>query len=90
MIIIRILLDFFFRLLPGYDRINYTRYLKTICWRNRRQLMFFIYGRKCNRCKAEKWLQIHHKTYKNRGYERFWELEVLCKYCHNLQHENEM
>jgi len=49
----------------------------------------------CNRCRAAWWacelvygqrVNLHHKTYKNIGKEKFDDIEILCRRCHELQH----
>jgi hypothetical protein len=43
--------------------------------------------RRCERCGTQcETLDVHHRTYENRGTERPDQLEVLCRLCHGIAH----
>lgn len=66
----------------------YTMFLKTRYWQNRRNTSLELAGHKCQLCNASQSLQVHHRTYERRGYEKDSDLIVLCKSCHQLFHDN--
>lgn len=79
-------------------RISYPDYLKTTHWLRVRTAMLIAHGSRCQSKSCyghdsylgdEKWLHIHHVSYKNRGKERFDDLTVLCDQCHKQVHEGE-
>ena len=44
----------------------------------------------CERCGSDDRIQIHHKTYRNRGkdfFDELGDLETLCKSCHDKEHQ---
>jgi len=65
----------------------YKEYLQTAWWKHRRMVAFRRAGWKCNRCKSSKKLQVHHRSYERLGHERHRDLEVLCRVCHEGEHE---
>lgn len=51
-----------------------------------------LHGR-CERCGYEPWrpcLQLHHKTYENRGHETLDDVILLCPKCHANAHGREL
>lgn len=77
-------------------RMPYDEYLKTDHWRRVRTAMLIAHRGRCqgNICWQmdsywfdEKWLHVHHMTYKNRGNERYADLRLVCKECHEHIHE---
>ena len=69
-------------------RMPYAMFLKTRYWQNRRNASLELAGHKCQLCNASESLQVHHRTYERRGYERDSDLIVLCKSCHQLFHDH--
>lgn len=76
-------------------KLPYLEYLKTPYWRRVRSAMNLAHGARCQheRCDMndsywndEKWIHVHHLTYKNRGNERFTDLTLLCDRCHKMEH----
>lgn len=76
-------------------RLPYREYLLTPHWKRVRAAMIIVNGARCqsDRCYGmdSYWLetgslQVHHKTYANRGRERFADLELLCEICHKMTH----
>jgi len=70
----------------------YAEYLKSKEWKIKKHK--FINSKRFNdRCficgERQKHFHIHHKTYKNLGKEKLWNLIVLCDICHYcVHHEN--
>lgn len=65
---------------------EYLIYLKSAEWKLKRKQLFNERGKKCERCGATKKLQVHHVTYKRIFNEALEDLEVLCKPCHQKEH----
>lgn len=69
--------------------VKYKLYLRSEGWHKKRTLAFIKYGTKCTKCKSEKNIQVHHKTYKNVFNERIEDLDVLCGKCHKEEHASD-
>ena len=69
-------------------KMPYKQFLKTSYWKNVRQLVLKRDGFSCVICKYDKYLQIHHNSYKNHGDEanHIYDLMTLCKNCHKEHH----
>jgi hypothetical protein len=68
------------------SRLPYGVYLKTAHWqRVRAEALKRAEGR-CMMCNAGQGLEVHHRTYKNRGMERPADVVVLCGSCHGRHH----
>lgn len=65
----------------------YLDYLNTPHWHRKREEAMRYHGAKCNRCGRQEALQVHHKSYQNLGREKMADLEVLCRGCHENEHE---
>ena len=66
----------------------YQEYLQTPEWKARRQAALKRADRCCQVCNQDKTqLNVHHRTYDRRGYERDEDLIVLCRDCHDLFHK---
>jgi len=68
---------------------EYSEFLKHPLWEQKRQEVFYYYGKRCKNCGAGYNLQVHHKTYSNGKMP--WEypietFEVLCGECHSNTH----
>lgn len=75
--------------LPNLDALflkslPYDDYLKTPHWQRVRWAAKWVSGDppRCQLCSAEDNLQVHHRDYKRRGFERPEDLTVLCADCH--------
>lgn len=66
----------------------YAKYINSIRWAKKRIQALEHYGYKCDICKTDQKLQVHHKSYRNVGKEQMADLRVLCKDCHSIEHEN--
>ena len=64
----------------------YDEYLQSDHWIALRKLRIEFDETRCVNCGAQQNLQVHHKTYINRGAERLDDLETLCVLCHKLKH----
>jgi hypothetical protein len=72
-----------------YFSPEYKRYLQSPQWKRLRRLAISSVDGFCQRCKQpKKDLEVHHKNYNNFGNEDLSDLEVLCKSCHELIHDN--
>jgi hypothetical protein len=75
---------------------SYEGYLRSDHWKNFKEQFFAserinrlktIYGRLvCESCRGVGILDVHHKSYKWLGYERFEDVELLCDRCHSARH----
>jgi len=66
----------------------YAEYLKTPHWDDTRKRALKRAHYKCQLCNTgNKSLQVHHRTYENRGDERNADLIVLCADCHCKFHD---
>lgn len=64
----------------------YSEYLETPEWKEIRNKALKKSGFKCSVCNRDDELNVHHKTYKNRGCEKIDDLVVLCRNCHSIFH----
>ena len=70
---------------------KYYDYLQSNEWQVKRNQLFDLRGRVCERCNKDlngKIADVHHKTYKNIFNEKMEDLEVLCRPCHQKEHKN--
>lgn len=59
--------------------MSYNDYLKSEHWQNKRKETFRYGGKECYVCKSKENLQVHHKTYKRKGFENVaTDLFALC------------
>ena len=75
------------RNLAFIDQMNYYRnvYLKSLEWKNKRDLVMKFYEGNCNKC-HQKANDVHHLNYDNIFVEKFTDLIPLCRNCHNKEH----
>lgn len=72
---------------PRLHRMKYKDYLQSPEWREMRRTIVRLAQYRCERCNASDVpLQVHHKTYVNRGYEEIEDLEAICRDCHRKEH----
>lgn len=69
-------------------KMPYNNYLQSEHWRITRTKALLKYGERCLFCGSSKSLNVHHITYKRRGYERISDLSVICNSCHTRHHNN--
>lgn len=69
--------------------MKYTYFLNTRYWKTVRNKVIELSGGKCSICGNTRFLNVHHKTYKNHGSEIFHleDLVVLCRNCHEKLHQ---
>ena len=75
----------------GSRRKQYTNYLHSEEWQLKREEVFSLRGRKCERCNKDltnKIADVHHKTYDRLFNELMEDLEVLCRPCHQEEHKD--
>ena len=68
--------------------VDYREYMQSKAWKSKRLAAIKYHGSKCAVCGSQRSLQVHHLTYERLGHERMTDLEVLCKGCHGLEHED--
>jgi ssDNA-binding Zn-finger/Zn-ribbon topoisomerase 1 len=70
--------------------LDYRDYIKSIWWRKRRHARLQTTGGRCERCgKAVLLVDVHHMNYDRLGEERDTDLEVLCRDCHRIVHNEQ-
>ena len=67
---------------------RYYEYIQSDWWKKTRDEAIKDAGNKCFCCGRPFDLQVHHLTYDHIGFERSYELVVLCKNCHNWIEEH--
>jgi hypothetical protein len=67
---------------PKSNQIGYREYIQSPDWRKKRERAFELIGRKCTRCGSTQQLEVHHITYNNLYSESTYDVEILCKSCH--------
>ncbi len=76
--------------IPSHKKQLYEQHIKSAKWRKIKQRRLAKDG---YMCKNWHWwpvksnLEVHHKSYRNLGNEKQWELITLCKRCHNKIHK---
>lgn len=77
-----------------FRRINCTayteQYLNSTHWKIKRHQAIQRAGGECENCGASYDLVVHHLTYERLGQEEDDDLEVLCRECHRMVHEQEV
>jgi len=64
----------------------YKEYLQSNHWKAMRKRQLKLANYKCGLCNSKDNLNVHHKTYENRGDEKDEDLIVLCQECHAKFH----
>lgn len=70
--------------------LPYSEYLKSEHWQSLRRTMLKRAGYRCQICNGRGELHVHHRTYENKGDERYSDLIVLCAKCHETYHLRDM
>jgi hypothetical protein len=70
-------------------RMPYADYLRTDHWQFIRKAALRRAQYRCQVCYADGLLDVHHRTYENRGRESYADVTVLCRTCHSLFHERQ-
>lgn len=66
----------------------YPEHLQTFHWQYVRRRALERAGHRCQFCNSTERLNVHHRTYENRGDEKDWDVIVLCYTCHDTFHEH--
>lgn len=77
------------KVLNRLKSMPYKEYLKTDHWKGTRKWALKRAGYKCALCDSSKNLNVHHRTYDNRGHELANDVIVLCQCCHAKFHDKE-
>lgn len=68
----------------------YQEYLQSDEWQATRKQALRRAGFKCQLCNTgDVVLDVHHRTYENRGNEHYTDIIVLCRSCHSKHHNKE-
>lgn len=67
-------------------KMPYQDYLKTAWWEELRHVAIEKANKKCQLCNESGRLDVHHRTYENRGREQSGDVIVLCRHCHAKFH----
>lgn len=67
-------------------KMPYQEYLRTPEWAEQRRRAIERAEGRCQGCNADSHLEVHHRTYDNRGEEEAGDLTVLCAACHTAVH----
>ena len=71
----------------GNKYTNYSDYLRSSHWRNKKKEYFDINKKECEHCNSLDKLHLHHKSYINIGNEKLTDLMCLCESCHSKEHK---
>ncbi|MFS2325012.1 hypothetical protein U2P60_06275 [Brucella sp. H1_1004] len=67
---------------------DYSAYLESDEWREKRQLVFKRSGGMCEGCGSATATQVHHLTYEHAKAEFLFELVAVCDACHDRLHDD--
>lgn len=76
-------------LINYYNDLEYKVYLQTAYWQIIRQIKLKEANYICQKCNQENILDVHHKSYKHKGFEFIFlnDLICLCENCHKKEHK---
>jgi len=66
--------------------IDYSHYMQSKAWFDRKKGIRDRANGKCERCGSDFKTEVHHLTYANLGDEGDDELILLCRKCHMISH----
>lgn len=67
--------------------VPYSEYLQSPHWQRKRRHVLNRAGYLCEICrKGDRQLDVHHRTYENKGWELSEDLMALCRECHEKTH----
>ena len=69
---------------------EYSKYLNSDSWKERRTVFRKAWGNKCVWCGSEESLHLHHMSYENLGNEPLFDVILLCKGCHLKVHRKHL
>ena len=64
----------------------YNEYLKSDAWREKRRLVIERQKNICSGCSIAPVQEVHHLSYDNIGDELLWQLQGVCRSCHEKAH----
>lgn len=67
----------------------YQRYLQSVEWKAKRELVIKRCGGVCEGCGLQPVTEVHHSTYRHFGDEFLFELRGLCQGCHDRLHNED-
>lgn len=70
--------------------VDYRKYLKSPDWERKRSEILLARGECCEICSSTFQVQVHHETYDRLGRELDTDLKVLCRGCHENEHEGKV
>lgn len=79
-------IDGYKKMVDYLKTMEYEEYLKTDHWIHFRNETYKFFRNKCQVCGSKENINIHHKTYENRGRETFNDVICLCHECHEKFH----
>lgn len=73
-----------------WQKLKYRLYLRSLRWFAIRAMRKAIDNHRCARCGSRKRLQVHHKSYRNKGkgtgVAELMDCVTLCRRCHRRAH----
>ena len=69
-------------------RVDYYAYIVSPEWKEKRLGALQRDDFKCQECRSDQHLQVHHLTYCRLGWEKLEDLQTLCVDCHTIKHED--
>lgn len=74
-------------LITALRQMKYSDYLITEHWLHFKKQALIFFRNSCHLCGSNNYIDIHHKTYANRGRETFNDVVCLCRDCHAKFHD---
>lgn len=77
---------------PGEDAllsISYREYLQSPHWQGIKEYALLRANYRCQLCNSTGLLDVHHRTYENKGVEDHNDVIALCRRCHSKFHDKE-
>jgi len=71
------------------SRNSYAVYLLSEHWQDFRIAVHLDRNGKCERCGRKSGLQVHHRHYRTLWREKLTDVELLCGWCHQKEHDKE-
>lgn len=66
---------------------EYKAYRLTQAWKEKRDAVLRRAGGMCEGCGKKRATEVHHLTYEHIFKEFLWELQAVCRECHERWHE---
>lgn len=70
----------------GATVTDYDTYLASEHWQQVRRRALWTWDYRCAVCNSAQFVDVHHRTYKRLGRERWNDVIVLCRTCHENYH----